>query len=97
MGAHQSVLNVPDLEGKRVLVAGGSSGIGRRTALAFDADGCSVAIIGRRMERLGAVAKLLKHGVPILADLTDEEDMKRAVQEPIEKLGGLDILVTRHV
>lgn len=40
-------------------------------------------------------AKQLKHGVSIVADLTKEEDMKRAIQETIEKLGGLDILVNR--
>lgn len=40
-------------------------------------------------------AKQLKHGVSIVADLTKEEDMKRAIQETIDKLGGLDILVNR--
>lgn len=37
----------------------------------------------------------LKHGVSIVADLTKEEDMKRAIKEAIEKLGGLDILINR--
>jgi NAD(P)-dependent dehydrogenase (short-subunit alcohol dehydrogenase family) len=37
----------------------------------------------------------LKHGYAIVADLTKEEDMKRAVQEAISKMGGLDILVNR--
>jgi NAD(P)-dependent dehydrogenase (short-subunit alcohol dehydrogenase family) len=37
----------------------------------------------------------LKHGVSIVADLTKEGDMKRAIQETVEKLGGLDILVNR--
>ena len=40
-------------------------------------------------------ASQLKHGVSVVADLTKEEDMKRAVKETIEKLGGLDILVNR--
>ncbi|BDA43070.1 Glucose 1-dehydrogenase [Coccomyxa sp. Obi] len=84
---------IPDLQGKRVLVTGGSAGIGKAAALAFDANGCSVAVLGRRIERLDAVAKELKHGVSIVADLTDKEDMKRAIQETIDKLGGLDILV----
>ncbi|KAK9905613.1 hypothetical protein WJX75_003074 [Coccomyxa subellipsoidea] len=84
---------IPDLKGKRVLVTGGSAGIGKATAFAFDANGCSVAVLGRRLERLDAVASQLKHGVSVVADLTKEEDMKRAVKETIEKLGGLDILV----
>ena len=41
-------------------------------------------------------ASQLKHGVSIVADLTKEEDMKRAIQEAVEKLGGLDILVNRQ-
>lgn len=45
--------------------------------------------------RLSWQASQLKHGVSIVADLTKEEDMKRAVKETIEKLGGLDILVNR--
>ncbi|KAK9905602.1 hypothetical protein WJX75_002844 [Coccomyxa subellipsoidea] len=83
----------PDLKGKRVLVTGGSAGIGKATAKAFDANGCFVAVLGRTLKRLDAVAKQLKHGVPIVADLTKEEDLKRAVAEAIEKLGGLDILI----
>lgn len=37
------------------LDAGGSAGIGKATAFAFDANGCSVAVLGRRIERLDAV------------------------------------------
>ncbi|BDA47161.1 Glucose 1-dehydrogenase [Coccomyxa sp. Obi] len=83
----------PSLKGKRVLITGGSSGIGKATVFAFDANGCSVAVLGRTKERLDVVAKQLKVGVSIVADLTKEEDMKRAVKEALEKLGGLDILV----
>ncbi|EIE22082.1 NAD(P)-binding protein [Coccomyxa subellipsoidea C-169] len=91
--ASTTTLIIPDLKGKRVLVTGGSAGIGRATAIAFDANQCAVAVLGRRLERLDAVASQLKHGVSIVADLTKEEDMKRAIKETIEKLGGLDILV----
>ena len=45
--------------------------------------------------RCARQAKQLKHGVPIVADLTKEEDLKRAVVEAIEKLGGLDILINK--
>ncbi|CAL8461621.1 g1152 [Coccomyxa elongata] len=84
---------IPDLQGKRVLITGGSAGIGKAAAFALDANGCSVAVLGRRIERLDSVAKQLKHGVSIVGDLTKVGDMKRAVQEAIEKLGGLDIIV----
>lgn len=42
-------------------------------------------------------ASQLKHGVSIVADLTKEDDMNRAIKEAIEKLGGLDILVNKWV
>ncbi|BDA42099.1 Glucose 1-dehydrogenase [Coccomyxa sp. Obi] len=84
---------IPDLKGKRVLITGGSAGIGKAAAFAFNANGCSVAVLGRRLDRLNAVAEQLENGVSIVADLTNEQDMKRAVQEAIDKLGGLDILV----
>ena len=39
--------------------AGGSAGIGKATALAFDKNGCKVAVLGRRKERLDAVVSTL--------------------------------------
>ena len=41
--------------------AGGSAGIGKATALAFDKNGCKVAVLGRRKERLDAVVSLQLH------------------------------------
>ena len=41
-------------------------------------------------------ASQLKHGVSIVGDLTKEVDMKRAIQEAIDRLGGLDIIVNRQ-
>lgn len=37
----------------------------------------------------------MKDGHAIVADLTKEEDMKRAIEEAISKMGGLDVLVNR--
>jgi NAD(P)-dependent dehydrogenase (short-subunit alcohol dehydrogenase family) len=37
----------------------------------------------------------LKHGVSIVADLTNTADLPRAIHETVEKLGGLDILVNK--
>ena len=73
--------------------AGGSAGIGKATALEFDANGATVAVLGRRLERLEAVVKEMKHGHAIVGDLTNSDDMKRAMAEAVEKMGGLDILI----
>ena len=48
-----------------VLTAGGSAGIGKATALAFDKNGCKVAILGRRKERLDAVVRSVVHCFPL--------------------------------
>ena len=41
-------------------------------------------------------ANQLKHGASIVGDLTKEGDMKHAVHEAIDKLGGLDIIINRQ-
>ncbi|CAL5224873.1 g7631 [Coccomyxa viridis] len=85
---------IADLKGRRVLVTGGSAGIGKATALAFDKNGCKVAILGRRKERLDAVVEKMQHGLSVVADLTGgDAEMQRAVQEVIKAFGGLDIIV----
>ena len=74
-------------------ISGGSAGIGRATALQFDANGAIVTVMGRRLERLEAVVKQMKHGHAVVGDLSEAGDMARVVQEAIEKMGGLDVLV----
>jgi len=85
------------LSGRRALVTGASSGIGRAIALRFAAEGAHVAITGRRVERLtetGAQARA--HGgtvVEIAAEHTRAADNARAVEQAVAGLGGLDILI----
>jgi 3-oxoacyl-[acyl-carrier protein] reductase len=74
------------LEGKRALVTGASSGIGRASAEALAAAGASVVGLDRQ-----APSGLLTPTV--LADLTDEAAVVAGVAEAVRRLGGLDILV----
>jgi NAD(P)-dependent dehydrogenase (short-subunit alcohol dehydrogenase family) len=74
------------LDGKRALVTGGSSGLGRAIARRFVAEGARVAVTGRRAEALEGDHK-------IVADHTREDDNARAIDEAVAALGGLDILV----
>ncbi len=75
-----------DLSGKRAIVTGASSGIGKATAAALAAAGVRVAGGARRVERL-------ETEVALELDVTDAASCERFVAEVTERLGGLDILV----
>jgi 3-hydroxy acid dehydrogenase / malonic semialdehyde reductase len=75
-----------DLTGKRAIVTGASSGIGRATARALAGAGARVAGGARRVERLEAE-------IALELDVTDLPSCARFVEEAVERLGGLDILV----
>ena len=74
------------------LVTGGSSGIGFAIAKSLIEAGSQVAITGRNQKRLDDAAKLLG-ALPIKADVSSEDDVKRTYREFFEKFGHLDILV----
>jgi len=94
------------LSGKRAVVTGGSSGIGRACALALGERGARVAVVGRRRDELDATVGRLAalknlsadpsreaRARAVVADLADERERERCVQEAVAFLGGLDILV----
>lgn len=86
-----------DLTGKCAVVAGGSRGIGRATALTFAECGASVSICARGAEALEAARQeIAAYGVKAHAatcDLADGDAVARYIGEAAEALGGIDILV----
>jgi 3-hydroxy acid dehydrogenase / malonic semialdehyde reductase len=77
---------VVQLAGKRAIVSGASSGIGKATAKALADAGVRVAGGARRVERL-------ETEVALELDVTDPESCRRFVADAVGRLGGLDILV----
>jgi len=86
-----------NLSGKTALVTGASSGIGRAAAVALAAAGAQVALVARRADRLlDLAAEIEAAGGKALArpaDVTDERDAARAVEDTVAHFGGLSILV----
>ena len=87
------------LAGRRALITGGDSGIGRAAAIAYAREGADVAIGYLPSEASDAddVIKLIeaegRTAVALPGDVTDESWCRRMVEKAVEGLGGLDILV----
>ena len=84
------------LAGTVGLVTGASSGIGEATATSLAAEGASVVIVARRLDRLEALADSI--GDPsrvevIEADITHEDQARSAVEAAVSRFGRLDTLV----
>jgi NAD(P)-dependent dehydrogenase (short-subunit alcohol dehydrogenase family) len=87
------------LEGRRALITGGDSGIGRAVAIAFAREGADVAIVFLPEEKpdadetAGWVERAGRRCVQLPADLRHEDEARGAVTRAVDELGGLDILV----
>ena len=86
-----------DFSGKRVLVTGGTSGMGESTALAFAAAGARVVITGRNRARAD---EIIRHGREssgsmtfVAGDISERKACDLIVDEAVGILGGLDIVV----
>lgn len=87
-----------DLRGKVVLITGASSGIGEELAYQYAQKGACLALVARRKKALERVAEAARErGAPdvlvILADVSDAEESRRAVEETLAHFGKLNHLV----
>jgi NAD(P)-dependent dehydrogenase (short-subunit alcohol dehydrogenase family) len=86
------------LEGRRALVVGGDSGIGRAVSVLFAMEGADVAIVyldeeGDADETASMVEEQGRRCIRIPCDIGDEERCRAAVAKAADELGGLDVLV----
>ena len=87
-----------DLSGKVALVTGCSTGLGVQMAKALARQGASIIALARRQELIDEVAKEIHetYGVDTLAircDITDTENVEKAVDEALSHFGRIDILI----
>src|SRR5262249_24716157 len=85
------------LRGKVVLITGGSSGIGRATAVRLARHGGRVVVAARDAAALDDVvseaARLGAEALAVPTDVSDAEQCRKAVAATVERFGGLDILL----
>jgi 3-oxoacyl-[acyl-carrier protein] reductase len=81
----------------RVLITGGSRGVGRATALRLAREGAAVAVLARSRGNLDATVRAVTAAggtaVAVVANIGDAAEVRSAVDEAIDALGGLDGLV----
>jgi 3-oxoacyl-[acyl-carrier protein] reductase len=87
-----------DLTGRKALVTGGSRGIGRATAVLLAKAGADVAITYQRQEKAAldvqsAVGSLGRRSLALRVEISNEPEVRRAVDEVASAFGRVDILV----
>jgi 3-oxoacyl-[acyl-carrier protein] reductase len=87
------------VEGKRAIITGASSGIGRSIAEEFAAGGADVVICSREQDNVDPVAAEINdserpgEALAIECDVTDREAVEALVEATVEEFGGIDVLV----
>ncbi len=89
-------------ENRAAFVAGASSGLGRAIARELLLEGCRVAICSRHQSRVDLAKAWLMEKcdvsadriLSVVCDVTDEDQIKRGIEQTVDAFGGLNILVT---
>jgi NADP-dependent 3-hydroxy acid dehydrogenase YdfG len=86
-----------NIKGKVIVITGASSGLGEAAARHLSAEGASVALGARRVDRLRAVAdELIQRGAQALAQVTDVtryDEVKRLVDRAVQTFGRIDVMI----
>lgn len=95
----ESYVGAARLRGKKALITGGDSGIGRAVAAAYAREGADVAIVHLPQEHddaqttLGLIREAGRQGVTYAQDLTEDGAAEEVVSAAVADLGGLDVVV----
>lgn len=94
----KSATELFDLTGKVALVTGASSGLGADAARAYAQAGANVALLARRTDRIQEHAQNIagetgRDAIAVTCDVSDEESVKAAIEQVIDRFGKIDILL----
>ena len=85
------------IEGKVALITGAGQGIGRAIALRLASDGADISLVDVNADRINAVADEVREAgskaISLVADVTDRDQVRSAVDRTERELGGFDIIV----
>ncbi|HTZ96410.1 MAG TPA: SDR family NAD(P)-dependent oxidoreductase [Terriglobales bacterium] len=82
------------LKGKRVLITGGASGIGAATAARFLQEGSSVCVLDRDPKGCDLIQQQLPNLAGVMqADVTDLSQVRKAFDDAVRTMGGVDVLI----
>ncbi len=92
-----TIAGMHPLQDKVVLITGGSSGIGKATALRLAGHGAKVSVAARKPDALEHVVRAVQglgsEGLAVPTDVTEAEQCRRAVEATVARFGRLDILI----
>ena len=87
-------MSTEQTSGQVAVITGASSGIGAATARALAGHGYNLALLGRRLDRIEALAaELGDSAIAIAADVTDRDSLVTAANRVQAELGGADVLI----
>ena len=85
------------LRDKVAIITGAGRGIGRATALALGREGAAISLAARTAAEIETVAREVQElgaqALPVVTDITREEDVARLVQRTLDAFGRIDVLV----
>ncbi len=85
------------LSGHSAIITGSARGIGKAIAVALAKEGCNVVVNSRTKKEVDATAKEIERlgvtALPIVADISKENDVEKLINATIKKFGRIDILV----
>src|SRR5690349_5922401 len=84
------------VQDKVAFITGAGSGIGRAAAVLLAKEGAHIAALSHTADELESLVEGIESGggraIPVVADVSKPDEMQRAVQETVERLGSIDIV-----